>query len=103
MTTQTMLSITHTPVATPAKKEITIDMVENLYVGKGNCCRCGCGGEYFTPEEHAKKIQRSIKKMASGKYEVSSINDYIFEIVISERETSRGEMQTRVHTLYLKK
>lgn len=82
---------------------VTLDMVDNLYVGKGNCCRCGCGGNYFEPAEHAKKIERSLKKFASGKYDVTVQDGYIFEIVLSERETNlRGDIQTYVHCLYLK-
>lgn len=97
------MEITHVPMASAAKINITLDMVDKLYVGKGNCCRCGCGGNYYYAAEHPKKILRSLKKFASGKYPVSSQDGYIFEIVLSERETnSRGDIQTYVHCLYLK-
>lgn len=95
-----MSTITRTPADLA---NITLDQVENLYVGKGNNCRCGCGGDYFEPAEHGKKILRSLKKFNSGKYSVSVQSGYIFEIVISEREAGYGRIQTRVHTLYLKK
>lgn len=98
-----MATITHTPYPYKRQREITLDMVDKLYVGKGNNCRCGCGGNYYEPAEHAKKIERSIKKFASGKYEVHSQDDYIFEIVLSERDGAYGRTQTYVHTLYLKK
>lgn len=87
--------------------EISLDSVESIYIGKGNCCRCGCGGDYFRPSEHpkaTKKIKHYLKKMASGKYEVESIENYIFEIVISERYDSCGRLSaSRVATIYLDK
>ena len=85
--------------------EISLDKVESIYLGKGNCCRCGCGGEYFRPSEHpkaSKKIKHFLKKMASGKYEVESIENYIFEIILGERYNTRGRLSTqRVATIYL--
>jgi hypothetical protein len=85
------------------KIPITLDMVDQLYEGKGNNCRCGCGGKYFQPDEHPAKIQRIINKMCSGKYNVTSIDDYIFEIILSTYEERDGREQTRVRTLYLKR
>lgn len=85
--------------------EISLDKVESIYIGKGNSCRCGCGGEYFRPAEHpkaVKKIKHYLKKMASGKYNVESIENYIFEIVLGERYDTRGRLSTRkVATVYL--
>ena len=85
--------------------EISLDKVESIYIGKGNSCRCGCGGEYFRPSEHpkaSKKIKHFLKKMASGKYEVESIDNYIFEIILGERYNTRGRLSTqRVATIYL--
>lgn len=65
----------------------TVDQVESLYIGKGHCCRCGCGGDYFRVAEdpaHAKKIKHFLKKMASGKYVVTELGGYIFEIELSK-------------------
>lgn len=91
--------------------DISLDMVESVYVGKGLCCRCGCGGDYFRPSEAedaeqavkaTKKIKHYLKKMASDKYKVESIENYIFEIIVSERYDTRGRLsQTRVATIYL--
>lgn len=85
--------------------EISLDSVESIYIGKGNSCRCGCGGDYFRPEEHpkaTKKIKHYLKKMASGKYEVESIENYIFEIILGERYNNRGRLSNqRVATVYL--
>jgi hypothetical protein len=85
--------------------DISLEQVEEIYVGKGNCCRCGCGGDYFKVAEHPKaikKIKHYLKKMASGKYAVESIENYIFEIVLGERYDNRGRVSTqRVATIYL--
>ena len=77
---------------------ITMDKVDNLYIGKGNSCRCGCGGDYFEMDENERAIEKSLRQMASGEYEVRSIEDYIFEITTSVN----GDYE-RVKTLYLKK
>lgn len=76
---------------------ITLDQVDNLYIGKGNCCRCGCGGDYFEADEYESKMIKVLRQMASGEYQVRSIDDYIFEITTSEN----GNYE-RVKTLYLK-
>ena len=85
--------------------EISLDNVESIYIGKGNSCRCGCGGEYFRPSEDpkaTKKIKHYLKKMASGKYNVESIENYIFEITLGERYDTRGRLAaTKVATVYL--
>jgi hypothetical protein len=85
--------------------DIGLDMVESVYVGKGNCCRCGCGGDYFRPSEDPKaikKIKHYLKKMASDNYKVESIDNYIFEIIVSERYDTRGRLSaSRVATIYL--
>lgn len=85
--------------------EIGLEQVEEVYVGKGNSCRCGCGGTYFKVAEDPKaikKIKHYLKKMASGEYKVESLNNYIFEIIISERYSERGRLTNqRVATIYL--
>jgi hypothetical protein len=75
-----------------------------VYVGKGNCCRCGCGGEYFSKAEdasHAKKVAHYLKKLQSGKYEVyeqSGLGDeHIYEIQLSKAG------HDRVATFYVEK
>jgi hypothetical protein len=84
---------------------IRTDEVESIYIGKGNNCRCGCGGEYFKPADdpkNTKKVKHFLKKMGSGKYKVSSIENYIFEIVLGERYNTRGRLShQRVATIYL--
>jgi hypothetical protein len=41
--------------------------------------------------------------MASGKYKVESIDNYIFEIIIDEDTDRFGQPKTKVQTIYLKK
>jgi hypothetical protein len=84
---------------------ITIEQVNNLYIGKGHCCRCGCGGNYYDVKadaSHAKKIQHYLKKFASGKYSVTEQaglgDEHLYEINLS-----RSGNTDRVATIYIKK
>lgn len=96
-------SIKHTPMCTNNQIDITIDNVEKLYDGKGNCCRCGCGGEYYyNTEENSAIIKDCLDKMASGKFKVESIDNNIFEIVLKKWKTKSG-LQLKVQTIYLNK
>lgn len=102
----TTYNIKHTPINHASRIDITFEQVDKLYVGKGNNCRCGCAGDYFEASEpdSAEVIKKALKKMASGKYEVESIDGYIFEIVLSERLNARGDVGYRkVNTIYLKR
>ena len=83
---------------------ISLEQVESLYIGKGHCCRCGCGGEYYRVSEdanHAKKIRHYLKKLASGKYSIyeqAGLGDeYIYEINLSKSG------HDRVACFYIKK
>jgi hypothetical protein len=99
-------AIKHTPIVQTSTQDITFEQVDKLYVGKGNNCRCGCAGEYYYASEPANAdiIKKALFKMASGKYEVESIDGYIFEIVLSERLNARGDVGYRkVNTIYLKR
>jgi hypothetical protein len=101
-------TITHTPLAQASATTITLDQVDNLYIGKGNNCRCGCAGKYHAAAEEPKLIEKYLAKMASGDYEVESIDSYIFEIVLSKRDRKNDYGQVtstykKVATLYLKK
>ena len=75
--------------------------VESIYIGKGNQCRCGCGGDYLRAADgHAKRIAGYMKKFASGKYEVShqaGLSEDIYEINLSKSG------HDRVATFYVKK
>lgn len=102
----TTYAIKHTPIVRTSTQDITFEQVDKLYVGKGNNCRCGCAGEYYEASDpfHADIIKKALIKMASGKYEVESIDGYIFEIVLSERLNARGDVGYRkVNTIYLKR
>lgn len=90
-------AIKHKPLSN--EKRITFDMVDTLYEGRGDCCRCGCGGNYYYPNKNKRKIMNALEKMQSGYYEVTSIDDYIFEIELESFDSGR----TKVQTLYLHK
>lgn len=86
----------------------TIEQVKKLYIGKGNSCRCGCGGEYIYPsdesgliESNAKRIERYLKKFASGKYPVDAQEAGAYDIY--EIDLSRSGNTDRVATLYIAK
>lgn len=104
-------TITHTPMHSPElgvqePREITfsLDDVDTLYEGRGNCCRCGCGGDYYYLDRNSHKIMNALQKMESGSYHIESINDYIFEIVLNEYYSKNGELKrNKVQTIYLKK
>lgn len=90
--------IKHTTSDTLYKEIVlTIDQVDKLYIGKGNCCRCGCGGDYIEVDKNERAIEKALRQMSSGEFEVRSIDDYIFEIT-----TSESNNYERVKTLYLK-
>lgn len=100
-------NITHTPLVQTSTKTITVDQVDKLYLGKGNNCRCGCAGEYHRADEEPKLIERYLAKMATGDYEVESIDGYIFEIVLSQRDRKNDygvvtSTYKKVATIYLK-
>lgn len=89
--------IHHTPLVRKTNTEITLDKVDKVYIGKGNCCRCGCGGEYYTAKDNPEEVKKALKKLSSGRYEIESQDDYIFEA-----EVSRTKNHSKVICLYLK-
>lgn len=46
------------------QKAILENRIEKVYSGRDNCCRCGCRGKYYTPEN---KMFKSIMKRALEK------------------------------------
>ena len=85
-----------------SQPSFSIDQVESIYIGKGNQCRCGCGGDYLRVKEgHAKRMAHFMKKLASGKYEVLEQDgisgEHIYEINLSKSG------HDRVATFYVKK
>ena len=101
------ITLEHKPM-TAKKTTFVLEDIESIYNGKGDCCRCGCGGEYIYPTNpenneyrtaEPKRIERMVKwflKMANAGHEVTSIENYIFEINMS----TSGETD-RVYTIYL--
>ena len=91
-----MYTIKHKPIEDYKLIDIKFEDVDQLYIGKGNSCRCGCKGEYYSPSEAPKTIKQTLERMSNGTYIVTSIENYIFEIQVNEERDI-------VHTLYLKK
>jgi hypothetical protein len=55
-------------------------------------------------ERNSRKIINALQKMESGRYDVESIDDYIFEITIGEFYDKWGQLsRTKVQTIYLNK
>lgn len=85
-----------------SQPSFSIEQVESIYIGKGNQCRCGCGGDYLrVADGHAKRMTHFMKKLASGKYEVVEqpgiSGEHLYEIKLSKSGYDR------VATFYVKK
>lgn len=97
----------HSPelgVQEPREITFSLDDVDTLYEGRGNCCRCGCGGDYYYLDRNSRKIMNALQRMESGSYNIESIDDYIFEIVLDEYYSQNGRLtRTKVQTIYLNK
>jgi hypothetical protein len=82
--------------------DFTLDQVESIYIGKGHCCRCGCGGDYLRVKDgHSKRMAHYMKKLASGEYQIIE-QDGLNNEVIYEIELSKAG-HDRVATFYVKK
>jgi len=83
------LALTHTPYGTTDEKYVEFDesKIEQIYYGKGNCCRCGCGGYYAQPDSDIQTdkdiMRKALKLFRSGKREIESIDGFVFEIKLS--------------------
>ena len=45
------MKISYVPFANTHIMEFDIDDVKQVYYGQLNSCRCGCNGDYWTPED----------------------------------------------------
>ncbi len=83
------LALKHTPHNTLEKKYVEFDEseIEQIYYGKGKCCRCGCGGYYAQPNSDIQKdkdiMRKALKLFRSGEREIESIDGFVFEIKLS--------------------
>ena len=68
---------------------LKLDVVK-IYVGRQNCCRCGCGGNYHLPGSVG--FTKAFNKFMRSSDMAESIDNYIFE-----KDTAPG----RCITLYL--
>ncbi len=94
------VSFLATPIE-PRKFRVKLEDVIQLYTGKGNVCRCGCAGDYVTLAENPKRIKTALKRLASGNYKTTYIDNSVCNELIVEMTIS--EETDRVWTLYVKK
>lgn len=74
----------HTPLTYSLEARVVPSQVDQVYFGQLNCCACGCGGEYFTDQEH---IVRALGWLEAGK-KIESVDNYIFDCTM-ERKGSK--------------
>ena len=84
------IKVVATPLFGRKEFEIDVEKVTKVYKGELDCCRCGCGGDYFEPltsngnESRAFKNALEILK-TSDKIRYHEYDDEnIFEIVTNE-------------------
>lgn len=84
------INVEATPLFERKRFEIDVEKVTTIYKGKLDCCRCGCGGDYFEPltsngnESRAFKNALEILK-TSDKVRYQEYDDEnVFEIVTNE-------------------
>lgn len=89
---------------------LTFEDIENIYVGKKNCCRCGCGGEYKDFKHKPISVKRALTRLKTFLAETndetytimsdSTINDGIVEFYLT---CQQDKPYARCTTIYLKK
>jgi len=82
------IEFAHKPFPFTKWRKLDFDQVEKLYIGEGNCCRCGCGGEYFEPDTETGRAKiweamEEIEKFHKAGKNIHSLDNFIFEIQIS--------------------
>lgn len=61
------LDLTVVPFEEIRKKKLNPALIKQVYYGTLNCCRCGCGGEYYEPgHEMVQKGLDVLKQRANG-------------------------------------
>jgi len=71
--------------------EFGIEDIDQIYHGQGNCCRCGCGGDYYTPREDKEKVEELLKRFERLAWKgVDNLDNYIFEVEV-DSYTKRDE------------
>lgn len=100
-------TIIHEPVTHTRNIDFTLEDIDQIYLGEGDCCRCGCAGTYATSDNPSlikRRMSRFMKIYSDGyigkEVKVKSIDNYIFEIEVSRHEGTKG---SQVLTIYLKK
>ena len=93
-----------------------------LYVGQGNCCRCGCEGGFYYPnkegitrclddgvwiettqQESIERTLETIRMITSGHYQVTVHDGYIIEVLshYGSKHQYQDCLKTFVEVIYL--
>ena len=82
------ISFDHTPRTYNERASFDISAIEKVYIGAGECCRCGCGGDYHYMKDYATHAEvravfdSVLKVLQSSDVEVLRQDGYIFEVVL---------------------
>ena len=73
-----------------------LEDVKQVYVGRGDLCRCGCNGDYYSMNKEddyysPKDVEYYVDEMFSSynSYEIEKIRDGLFEVIT--RKNHSGE------------
>jgi hypothetical protein len=86
----------YTPLNKKPRFTLDVSRIKQIYSGKLNNCRCGCAGDYHTPEDKSYEgmLITIMTAIESGKYEIGmdfwKDEDYI-EIQTCEKELEVGD------------
>lgn len=53
--------------------------IEKIYSGRDHCCRCGCGGKYYYPQDRMFNsiLKKAMAKMNDSTSQVDDCGQYI--------------------------
>jgi hypothetical protein len=57
------------------KANKTIDDIETIYYGLDDCCRCGCGGTYYTIEDDEDSFMEQLEYIDSEYFKKMEFED----------------------------
>lgn len=104
------MTISYTPFANATSMQFEADDVNQVYKGQLNCCRCGCSGDYWKPDdaEFSKHLQLAIGHMkVANKGEVKGeVWDKERYLEIQTHDSYNGtamEFEEFGYAIYLKK
>lgn len=84
-----VIDLTVTPFDYRKIRKFDKEKIDQVYYGQLNCCRCGCGGEYYTKDDDFINlgIKQLQKHMTSGDIKFDDHGDrWYFEIHTHSKE-----------------